>query len=155
MFIGGAGVARGYLNRPELTAERFLQSPFDASDRLYRSGDLVRLRDDRQIEFVGRADDQVKIRGFRVELGEVEEALRRSPAVRDAVVITMQPEAGPLNLVGYLVGDADSVDTDAVRGFLRKAFSLSLLSGAKSLSPARKRWFASRKHDILSRAMHF
>ncbi|MDL2410950.1 AMP-binding protein, partial [Rhizobium calliandrae] len=28
LYIGGAGVARGYLNRPELTAERFIASPF-------------------------------------------------------------------------------------------------------------------------------
>ncbi|MEM8777867.1 MAG: amino acid adenylation domain-containing protein, partial [Cyanobacteria bacterium P01_G01_bin.49] len=30
LYIGGMGVARGYLNRPELTAKRFIPSPFDA-----------------------------------------------------------------------------------------------------------------------------
>ncbi|HZF30666.1 MAG TPA: amino acid adenylation domain-containing protein, partial [Gammaproteobacteria bacterium] len=35
IHIGGAGVARGYLNRPELTAERFIDSPFVKGDRLY------------------------------------------------------------------------------------------------------------------------
>ncbi|MDI3567646.1 amino acid adenylation domain-containing protein, partial [Bradyrhizobium sp. Arg816] len=42
LYIGGAGVARGYLNRPELTAERFIASPFVEGDRLYRTGDLAR-----------------------------------------------------------------------------------------------------------------
>ncbi|WP_284209615.1 AMP-binding protein, partial [Mesorhizobium tianshanense] len=51
LYIGGAGVARGYLNRPELTAERFIASPFVAGDRLYRTGDLARYLPDGNLEF--------------------------------------------------------------------------------------------------------
>ncbi|MVT56032.1 amino acid adenylation domain-containing protein, partial [Bradyrhizobium yuanmingense] len=71
LYIGGAGVARGYLNRPELTAERFIASPFVDGDRLYRTGDLGRYLPDGNLEFLGRNDDQVKIRGFRIEPGEI------------------------------------------------------------------------------------
>ena len=40
LYIGGAGVARGYLNRPELTAERFVPTPFlgKAEDGIQESG---------------------------------------------------------------------------------------------------------------------
>jgi amino acid adenylation domain-containing protein/non-ribosomal peptide synthase protein (TIGR01720 family) len=105
LYLGGPGVARGYLNRPELTGERFVPDPFatEPGARLYRTGDLVRRRADGDIEFAGRADDQVKIRGFRIELAEVEAAMRRHPAVADAVVAARQDGGAPARLVGYAV----------------------------------------------------
>ncbi|MEU7091592.1 non-ribosomal peptide synthetase [Kitasatospora aureofaciens] len=105
LYLGGPGVARGYLNRPELTGERFLPDPFAAEpgSRLYRTGDLVRRRADGDIEFAGRSDDQVKIRGFRIELAEVEAALRRHPAVADAVAAARTDGAAAPRLVGYVV----------------------------------------------------
>ena len=102
IFVGGAGVARGYLNRPELTAERFVPSPFAAGERLYRSGDLARRLPDGDLEYLGRMDHQVKVRGFRVELGEIESALTAHPAIREAVALA-RDGGGDKELTAYLV----------------------------------------------------
>ncbi|MFF7459274.1 amino acid adenylation domain-containing protein [Kitasatospora sp. NPDC008115] len=84
IFVGGAGVAQGYLNRPELTAERFVTDPDGA--RVYRSGDLGRLRPDGRLDHLGRIDSQVKLRGHRIELDEIRGVLLGHPAVAAAAV---------------------------------------------------------------------
>jgi acyl-CoA synthetase (AMP-forming)/AMP-acid ligase II len=84
--IGGSIVASGYLGLPEETARRFVDDPFCAGGRLYRTGDQGRFLEDGRIEFLGRQDHQLKIRGFRVEVGEIERALLEHPVVREAVV---------------------------------------------------------------------
>ncbi|AJW56538.1 non-ribosomal peptide synthetase [Burkholderia pseudomallei] len=125
LYVGGAGVARGYLNRPELTRERFIDDPFVAGGRLYKTGDLARWRTDGKLEYLGRNDFQVKIRGFRIELGEIEAQLAKVAGVREVVVLARDSAAevrdnatpnAPMpksssapekRLVAYYTGDAD------------------------------------------------
>ncbi|MGP3983818.1 non-ribosomal peptide synthetase [Streptomyces sp. KR80] len=117
LFVSGVGLARGYLRRPGLTAERFLPDPFsDAGGRMYRTGDVVRWRQDGNLEFLGRADRQVKIRGLRIELGEVEHAMTESTGVRQAVVTVHRPGTPQARLIGYAVLEpGQDPDVEALR----------------------------------------
>jgi amino acid adenylation domain-containing protein/non-ribosomal peptide synthase protein (TIGR01720 family) len=125
LYIAGAGLARGYHGRFGLTAERFVPSPFDASQRLYRSGDLARQRADGSIDYLGRIDQQVKIRGFRIELGEIETALLAQPGVRQAVLNVHNGDGGP-QLCAYVVAEHTPYDSIAWRDQLRAALKVDL-----------------------------
>jgi thioesterase domain-containing protein/acyl carrier protein len=121
---GGRRHPRGYLNRPELTAERFIASPFVAGERLYRTGDLGRFRADGTIEFLGRNDFQVKIWGFRIELGEIEARLAEHPGVREAIVLAREDAPVDKRLVAYITPRADTPPPEAET--LRTHLSASL-----------------------------
>ncbi|MEA2665805.1 MAG: hypothetical protein QOI11_2749 [Candidatus Eremiobacteraeota bacterium] len=120
LCVGGDGVGLGYLGKPELTGRVFVDDPFVAGGRMYRTGDIALMRADGVIEFIGRKDGQVKIRGYRIELGEIEAVLRRQPLVGDAVVCALQrpgAAAGEKYLAGY-VSAAGGLDEHELRNFL-------------------------------------
>lgn len=96
-------LALGYWRAPELTEQCFAVAPQDPLARIFKTGDLGRLRPDGLLEFMGRKDHQVKIRGFRVELGAIETALKDLPSVADAAVVAREDATGELDLAAYLV----------------------------------------------------
>ncbi|WP_432732458.1 amino acid adenylation domain-containing protein [Jeongeupia wiesaeckerbachi] len=122
LYLAGPGLARGYLGRADLTAERFLPHPYAIGERVYRTGDRVRLLATGAIEYLGRADDQVKIRGYRVELSEVAATLLAQPGVAEAQVFAHDAGDDRLQLVAYLVGNAldNGLDGVALKAELAK-----------------------------------
>nr|WP_244239126.1 non-ribosomal peptide synthetase [Corallococcus carmarthensis] len=122
VYVGGPGLAWGYLNRPDLTAERFVPHPFASTpgERLYRTGDKARWREDGTLDFLGRVDFQVKVRGFRIELGEVEAALRSSTGVNEAVVVARGADADK-RLIGYVTArEGHALDSEALKTTLKQ-----------------------------------
>jgi amino acid adenylation domain-containing protein len=101
LWLGGEGVTLGYLGRDDLTRERYLPNPFTGRGRMYKTGDLVRLRLDGRIEYVGRNDFQVKVRGYRIELGEVQHALSKHPSIQQCVVVVKDKAPNDAHLVAY------------------------------------------------------
>ncbi|KZL85391.1 bacitracin synthase 3 [Colletotrichum incanum] len=86
LCIAGPQVTEGYINRPDLTKAAYIESE-QLGARVYRTGDLARWLPAGEIECLGRKDNQVKIHGHRIELGEVENAIRRSGLVKDTVAL--------------------------------------------------------------------
>ena len=103
--IAGIGLATGYLGREDLTSKvfipDFLNIPNNPSKRIYRTGDLGRINQDGEIDYLGRIDTQVKIRGYRIELTEIESVIMQLPGIAQAVVDVFEPEPGAKELVAY------------------------------------------------------
>lgn len=123
--IAGIALAVGYLNRPDLTSKvfipDFLNLPNNPSKRIYRTGDLGRIREDGELDFLGRIDTQVKIRGYRIELGEIEVVLSQLPQIAQAVVNPYEAD-GQVELVAYYTRKqgAAAVSASEVSETLRK-----------------------------------
>jgi tyrocidine synthetase-3 len=131
LYVAGKGVARGYLNRPELTAEKFDRDLWDYRDyhdekdqkfaektkfqkvlvksappgrqrqKIYKTGDLVRLTPRGDLEYLGRIDQQVQLRGFRIELAEIESQLLKKEEIQEAVVVAGTDKTGDKYLCAY------------------------------------------------------
>ena len=112
MVIIGDGVGRGYIGRDDLTKKSFI-SLF--GKKAYKSGDLVRIREDKNIEFHGRIDNQVKLRGLRVELGEIESVINSFPGVSSCIVIVIKQESE--YLAAYFSAN-ESIDINSLKDYI-------------------------------------
>ncbi|RZM76717.1 hypothetical protein C3B51_17470, partial [Pseudoalteromonas rubra] len=86
LHIAGELLARGYWKNTALTDAAFIAHPYQAEKKLYKTGDLARVDNNGNIEYLGRIDQQVKIRGNRIELSEVELCIGQIPTIESNVV---------------------------------------------------------------------
>jgi non-ribosomal peptide synthetase-like protein len=121
LHVAGPGVARGYLAQPELSLSHFvtLSGNDGVARRAYRTGDRVRMGDDGELVFLGRADNQVKVRGYRIELSEIEAVLSAHPSV-GAAVVSIHEHDGTSDLAAYVTprDGGGAVDRGAILGHL-------------------------------------
>ena len=117
LYVAGKGVGLGYWNNPKKTAESFIPDPRPGkTGKVYKTGDLVKLRKDGNYEFIGRKDNQVKIHGNRIELGDIDAALYYLPYVNEAVTIAVpEHETGGSFLVAFIDLKSKKSESDIKR----------------------------------------
>jgi amino acid adenylation domain-containing protein len=142
LHIAGSRLTPGYHNRPELTEAAFGPHPHDPAQKVYATGDLARRTEQGLYDVLGRRDDQVKVRGHRVELPEINAALERHPAIRQAACAIAALPSGENGLCAYVVADEEAAPTTAeLRRFLAQSLpdymipSLFLTLAALPLTP--------------------
>ncbi len=128
LYVGGDGLAEGYLGQPELTALTFVENPFKAGEKLYRTGDRVCWQNG-LLMFMGRMDHQIKIRGFRVEPGEVEQLLVQHCDIREAAVVARKTLNGEDQLIAYFSADLAPA-TQALEQYLAEQLPTYMLPSA-------------------------
>ena len=124
LVIMGDGVGRGYIGRDDLTKKSFIRL---LDMPAYRSGDLVRIRENGDIEYHGRIDNQVKLRGLRVELGEIESVIGSYPGIRSCIVIVIKKETE--YLAAYFTADS-VIDIEDLKAHLASQLTAYMIPQA-------------------------
>lgn len=129
LYIGGLCVGQGYRNLPELTQERFLPSPFELGETLYRSGDMGCWTNDGEIVLGGRMDGQVKLRGLRIEPQEIAMRLAAHEKIDQAAVRVVDRGNGAI-IVAYYEAEGGEIPEAELTAFLRSYLPSYMLPGA-------------------------
>ncbi|GAA0670996.1 hypothetical protein GCM10010193_23960 [Kitasatospora atroaurantiaca] len=130
--LAGPGLGRGYLHRPELTAERFRPTEVDEDGRIYRTGDIGRLRPDGLLEYIGRSSPAGPPDAKEVAaMAEVEAVLRGHPSVQESAVAKVETAPGRTRLVAYAVAaEGGTADPWTLRSYLSEQLPESLVPEA-------------------------
>jgi len=119
IYLGGDGLAKGYLNNEELTSEKFITHEILGKKiRLYRTGDIGKVRRDGNIEILGRNDDQIKLRGFRIETKEIENNLSNIQGVNSSVVLLIENNHHEKKLVAF-IKSKETIDVNEIKEKLK------------------------------------
>jgi amino acid adenylation domain-containing protein len=140
IYVAGDCLANGYLGRPELTADRFptITLGDGITERVYKSGDLGRFREDGNVEFLGRVDRQVKIRGIRIEPDEIEALLTSHPLIHQALVVARDGSTpADRRLIAYLTAaNGEAIVPSHIRRYLQGRLAEPMIPSAFITLPA-------------------
>ena len=100
LLVSGPNVMQGYWNLPEQNARVFVND--DAGKQWYRTGDIVTENESGEYRYLGRRDRMVKRRGYRVELGEIEAALARHPAIKETAVVAVPDNDSGVKIAAFV-----------------------------------------------------
>lgn len=153
LFIGGAFVARGYAENEQLTQDVFISNPYKPNERLYKTGDLVRLLGDGNLVYMGRKDHQVKINGVRIELGEIESCVMSHSGVTAAVAVAFKT-VDHFSKIGLFVIANEELTTASIMKYCRNKLPYAVVPSRIHLV-TRMPETPNGKTDILSIQRYF
>lgn len=121
MYLGGECLGAGYLNHPDLTEKAYINNPFVPGEKLYRTGDMVRVLPNGSYDHLGRRDAQIKLNGQRVELDEITGQMLALPWVKEAAAVAVKRQDGVMSLRGFVAAAAGAQpDQEALKKHLRE-----------------------------------
>ena len=127
LYIAGECLAAGYVSRPDLTESAFVEDIYFPGEKMYKSGDLVRLRLDGRFDFIGRKDAQVKLNGQRVELSEITGAILESGCAKQAATVAVRKEDGSMELCSFYEKAESATAQDEILSYLRRVLPVYMI----------------------------
>lgn len=113
------------MNNPILTSEKFVVLS-KINEKVFKTGDLCKINENNEIEFIGRKDEQVKIRGYRVSLIEIEKMLVMYPLISNAIVTDFYDTNNKKKLCAYYTGE-NSITKKEIKEYLKKVLPLYMI----------------------------
>lgn len=122
IHLGGSCVGLGYWRDESATERSFVNNQyahFSGGERIYKTGDLGRLRPDGLIECLGRIDDEIKVRGVRINASEIEAVLCQHTEIKGAVAdLRVSEDSGPARLCAWIKPKVPADIREFCRGVL-------------------------------------
>lgn len=126
LYVKGGSVMRGYWNLPERNAQAFHTDA--EGGKWYKTGDVVKIDENGDYDYIGRRDRMVKRRGYRVELGEIEAALYSHESVDEAAVVATPDQENGVLIRAYLNWSGDKPPSlIAMKQFCSKKLPLYMI----------------------------
>jgi len=120
LVIKGPHVMAGYWNNPKATQKRLKIDPLTGERVLY-SGDFCRIDAEGDLYFVARKDEIIKANGEKVSLLEVEIALAKTAAIKEAAVIAIEdPISGQACKAFIVLAQRETCDNTHTEQQLRR-----------------------------------
>lgn len=120
-------ISKGYLNLPEKTKERFINlfNPITNSQvRAYKTGDIAKINDNMEIDFIGRTDDIVKINGgYLVAINEVEKRINELLTNNIESYCVAVPYKNTKALVLFIKKSEKSIFINNIKNYLKENLS--------------------------------
>lgn len=121
LYISGKCLSKGYVKLRKTTAERFLPSPFNKKEKLYKTGDIVKLYKNNIMEYIGRSDFQVKINGYRIEIGEIQSRILDYPNIKDCFIDVCKKDNSKVLCAYYVCDKNKPINLKYLKDYLVKS----------------------------------
>lgn len=125
LCLSGDSMSKGYLNRDNLNKDVFVDCPYN-NNKMYKTGDLVKIDNNYDIVYIGRKDNQIKLHGYRIELNEIETAIKEIDFVQDAIAIVDSDDIGNKFICAYIVS-SENIDVNSIKSILKKSLALYMI----------------------------
>lgn len=148
LYIAGECLAAGYISRPDLTEQAFVEDIYFPGEKMYKSGDMVRLRLDGTFDFIGRKDAQVKLNGQRVELSEINGAILESGQAKQAATVAVRKADGSMELCAFYEPISTEKEQEEIWSYMRRVLPVYMIP-SRLVALERMPMTASNKINML------
>lgn len=120
-------ISKGYLNLDKITNEKFINiynSVINEEIKAYKTGDIVKINDNLEIEFIGRDDDVVKVNGgYLIALNEVENTIQKLLGENFKTFPVAIPYRNTKIIILFVVKNEKNISIDNIKRYINKNIS--------------------------------